>query len=45
MGTQLVMELLFVCSELVNFLTGSQHVMVDGGDESKGNGVNGFIDV
>jgi len=38
-------ELLFPSSGLVEFLAGGQGVVVDGGNEAKGDGVDGLIDI
>ncbi len=45
MEGDLVAKLLFVGLGLVEFLAGSQCVAVDGGDESKGDSVDGLIDI
>ena len=39
------LQLLFADLGLVEFLAGSQHLAVDGGNKSKGDGVDGIIDV
>ena len=44
-GGDLSPQLLFADLELVNFLASSQRAVVDGGDESEGDGVNGVVNV
>jgi len=44
-GGNLSPQLLFADLELVNFLASSQRAVVDGGDESEGDGVNGVVNV
>ncbi len=44
-GGDLILQLLFVGLGLIEFLAGGQGVVVYGGDESKGNCVDGVVDI